>query len=220
MNPLVYLGLWLGLHGWAVYFHYTMAKAVYAWGERVGATSLQPLPDAFQEGPHPKSYLWRVAYWPLAICQFSIFLVPSLVLALAALWHGSVLQTYCLAAACHVPLLVLRAISFRLTLLPDITQEFKRPRPLHGATYDLIFSGHTVFALVPTYLLIWMGWLPLWSTILLLLVNLLNAWGIVFFRRHYSVDVWLALVIGTLVTYWVLTFPPYRATWCFTENFQ
>ena len=214
-----YLCAWFVVEASAVLFHYSSACAVWKWGKDVSMQQQHPLPDVFHQGLHPKQRLRPLVYFPLAVAQSAMFLGPFLAMVGLAGWHHHLAQTLCLACACHAPLLVCRALSFRSTLLPDVTQEFKLPRPLHGATYDLIFSGHTMFALVPTYIMVYFGWLHPFVLALLVLLNIVNGAGIIWFRRHYTVDVWLAWLITTLFFYFAVTSPAYRLTWCFSSHY-
>lgn len=208
---------WAILEASAIFFHYSSACAVWHWGKAVGMHHLKPLPDVFHNGIHPKQRLRPLFYYPLAVIQSTMFLGPLFLMVGLAGWHHRLSQTFCLACACHAPLLVCRALSFRSTLLPDVTQEFKLPRLLHGATYDLIFSGHTMFALIPTYMMMYFGWLHPLVTLGVVLLNLVNGVGIIWFRRHYTVDVWLAWLITSLFFYFAVTSPTYRSTWCFHD---
>jgi hypothetical protein len=208
-----YLVGWTILHWTSVLFHFTTARAVFKWGMANGGQQRTPLPDIFHRGIPPKRRLRPLLYFPLALAQSTIFLLPGILCLLLAVYHGKFLQAYTLGAALHAPLLSLRALSYRCTLLPDVTQEFKRPGLFTGGTFDLMFSGHVVFALIPTYCMIYFGWCHPLFLLFLALVNLLNAWGIIWFRRHYTVDVWMAWLITTLFFYFSVTYPPYRATW-------
>jgi len=217
---------WAILHGLTFCLHHWFSCGVWKWGKEVAMEKWPPLPDIFHRNNPPKKWMAPRLYKPFAYIQSGICAVPLLLLMAQSVGRSwtTWVETYRLLAACHIPLMLCRMVCFSVTLLPDVTQEFKIPKLMHGATYDLIYSGHVVFALLPTFASIYLrdkipGEKP-YSTFPLLLLyatlNLANIAGIVWCRRHYTVDVWLALVITFLFFYFATTAPGYVSLWKIT----
>lgn len=194
------------IHACSVWFHYTAACMVYDWGKTLDDISPavssrgKPLVDFFHTLPHPNERVHPVLYKLLNKTQSVIFMVPACILVYHSYFsHGfeGVCKTYRMFSICHTALLFMRSVSFSLTLLPDVTQEFKKPKVLRGGTHDLIFSGHTVFGALPMYICAEQ------CLFIMVLLNILNTAGIIWCRRHYSVDVWLAHILTFFVFHYV-----------------
>lgn len=199
------------VHASSIYVHYICAHMVYKWGSSLESTHPSrgmPLCDLFHQGVHPNEKLNKHIYNVLKLVESSVFICPLAILVMCAYNHGGlmyIVQIYNMFSGCHSVLLFMRSVSFSLTLLPDVTQEFKKPKIFCGATHDLIFSGHTVFAVLPLYIYSIITPSNTVVIVFMVVLNIINTICIVWFRRHYSVDVWLAHVLTFFVFHFIST---------------
>ncbi len=111
----------------------------------------------------------------------------------------------------HGSLMVLRAVAFASTLLPDASRQCHASRYL-GSCFDLIFSGHVVMMILP--LLGQAAFFPDTHRAAVLALRACAAATCVLVaatRNHYTVDVLLAAVITPLCFNWWITTSQCRA---------
>lgn len=101
----------------------------------------------------------------------------------------------------HGLLMVLRALCFSSTILPDSSETCMSTNYM-GSCFDLIFSGHTTIMLLSTYIIKDFFLVSLQVYNLLLFLNLINAVLIILCRNHYTVDVILSLIITHFVYFY------------------
>lgn len=176
--------------GWTAFWaismclHQVASALVTSWGREV-MHKAAPLPDLGHMAlPNLQPYRWIpevLVHWPLvaagiaALCRFDI----------GGLKHFLQSHAFCM---------LLRALCFSLTLLPDASQMCEDSQ-WSGACHDLIFSGHIVALMLAT-LYLW----PFKSWRLVLVLNaVLASLMTVAVRNHYSVDVVVSLVVAPAV---------------------
>lgn len=94
---------------------------------------------------------------------------------------------------------ILRSIAICCTILPPPRYPVRRSAVelvLTGGEYDKIFSGHAAFSMVTTYVLVRHAAASVWTYLAPAIVS----WSLIASRDHYTVDVYLGLVIGYLVS--------------------
>jgi len=94
---------------------------------------------------------------------------------------------------------ILRSLAICCTLLPPPRYPVRRSAVelvLTGGEYDKIFSGHAAFSLVTTYVLVHHAAASVWTYLAPAIVS----WSLIASRDHYTIDVYLGLVIGYLVS--------------------
>ena len=174
-------------------------RAQYATGQtgkrHYADTSSQPLYDAFHAlfaRPNPETVLaWDMFLeaLPLGSVLFLFWACGLDILPLTAFIHGW--------------LLLFRSACFFVTLLPDASQTFcyRDTYSLKGGIHCLLFSGHTTATLMSATLWVMLGEPSLAGGLVAFGICALQSVGIVYCRKHYTVDVLLAWMIVPLWTY-------------------
>ena len=151
-----------------------------------------PLPDVgHMVLPNLQAYRWIpevLVHWPLIGAGLAALWVQDL----GGLKHFLQSHAFCM---------LLRAVCFSLTLLPDASQMCEKSQ-WSGACHDLIFSGHIV-ALTLSSLYLWR--FKSWHLVLSLNAVLASILTVAV-RNHYSVDVIVSLVVAPAVWYGLLAF--------------
>jgi hypothetical protein len=112
-----------------------------------------------------------------------------------------------LVAFVHSWLLLFRSACFSSTLLPDASQTFcyRDTYTLEGGIHCLVFSGHATATLMAATLWAMLAHPHLGAVLLAFGICVLQSIGIVYCRKHYTVDVLLAWIIAPLWTHTLAT---------------
>lgn len=182
----------LGFWCMAIAIHVFAARFVAQRGvARLGASGTPPLHDILHEllpNTQAVRLLPEVAY-PLPI----LYLVARL------LHRPNARSWVCLRSFlwCHGTLMLCRAASFVVTLLPDASGQC-HSSPYLGGCHDLMFSGHVmIMTLAALYVTHYFD-VPRCTCIALGVTVFVVSLLIIVSRNHYTVDVFLAVVIATL----------------------
>jgi hypothetical protein len=163
-------------------------------------TSPQPLYDFFHaqyQRPDPKSVLaWNMFLEALPFSSVFFLLATC----------G--LKTIPLLAFVHGWLCLLRTSCFSTTLLPDASQThcYKDNYTIQGGIHCLVFSGHATATLMSATLWTMQMQPPMYSIMIAFSICALQSAGIVYCRKHYTVDVLLAWLIVPLWTFTLSNF--------------
>ena len=100
-------------------------------------------------------------------------------------------------ASYYIVLLIIRDISINLTILPKNKECFQSyDNAIFGGCYDKIFSGH--FATVYLLTLIVNKYNAV-SPVVLVIINIINAFLILLTRGHYTIDIFVSFFITSLL---------------------
>ncbi len=179
---------------WAVCIglHKLLTNLVYKVGMKNKVNLQPPLYDVYQQIlPNLKH---------LRIIPEILHLIPIVFLASLMLYYKNTdaLNKF---LSKHGLLMVLRALCFSSTILPD-SSETCMSNNYMGSCFDLIFSGHTTIMLLSTYIIKEFFLISLQLYNCLLFLNVINAVLIVLCRNHYTVDVILSLIITHFVYFY------------------
>jgi len=95
-------------------------------------------------------------------------------------------------------IILLRTLSISLTVLPKYTEcSIEYSNPITGGCYDKIFSNHTAFTLLATFIMY--QYRIIRNIPLLVGLNVINVVLILLARAHYSIDIFVAIVVTILV---------------------
>lgn len=184
---LMHVSLW----AIAMIIHQVASGLVSEWGHNV-IHKMPPLPD-LGHILMPNLQQWR--WLPEVLIHGP--LVFSGILAIARVdIHG--IEHFLQA---HGISMLIRALSFSMTLLPDASQMCDESK-WSGSCHDLIFSGHMV-ALALSSMYLWSKTNKLALKAVVLLNVIAAAVLTIAVRNHYSVDVFLALIIAPAVSQWL-----------------
>lgn len=184
---------------WLVTFStvYTMVKAHQFMERRVAYSKISfPIPDLL----HEISLLFNTREWwesqtPLADAGVTLFaLITFLIIPGESARTGNI----------YALVMILRFFATSVTILPSSSRVegviwWQGYIPSHPSMkHDLIISGHTAIVILSwwTWFIVGYSWLVLAP--LLFIAGLLSA-SIVLVREHYTVDMFLALVISSLM---------------------
>jgi len=171
----------------AMAFHQAASAVVADWGHAT-IYKMPPLPDVGHLVlPNLQAYRWM----PEILIH-----VPLIYAGLVSLYRWDVNGVEHFLQS-HAVSMLLRALCFSLTLLPDASQMCEESK-WSGSCHDLVFSGHMVaLSLASMYL-----WTRASFTVRVLLVLNVIAAGIltVAVRNHYSVDVIVGLFVAPSVS--------------------
>jgi PAP2 superfamily C-terminal len=134
--------------------------------------------------------------------------IPVLYLLGLLLYHFDQrsLDTFRLFLYIHGTLMVIRALSFAVTILPDSSQQCHTSLFL-GGCHDLIFSGHVMITLLSSLLAQKFFHIPLFMLIFMVFNVVFVSFMVVVVRNHYTVDVLIAITT-TLFFYMAFTKRP------------
>jgi hypothetical protein len=175
---------------WAIciVLHQVASAIVSAWGQRVLYKAV-PLPDlGHLVMPNLQEYRWL----PEILIHVPLVYAGATALYL---WEINGIEHFLLS---HGWSMLLRALCFSVTLLPDASQ-MCTDSVWSGSCHDLIYSGHMV-ALTLSTMYLWkhaQGLLKIGLIANMAVAALLT----IAVRNHYSVDVILALVISPAVSW-------------------
>jgi hypothetical protein len=192
--PMVWWMVCVAMHTRAQYTTGVIGKRHYA------TTSSQPLHDYFHaryRRPNPKLVL--------AASMFNEALLPGSVAFL--FWTCGFTVTLPLTAFVHSWLLLFRSACFSTTLLPDASQTFdyQDSYTFKGGIHCLVFSGHTTTTLMCTTIWAMVTHPPALAILFAYGICGLQSLGILYCRKHYTVDVLLAWIIVPLWTFALTT---------------
>jgi hypothetical protein len=170
-----------------------------------GAVLRPPLPDVLHRAL-PNLQPWRAV-------PEALHLLPVLYFSAQLLFHldQRSLDAFRTFLWVHGSLMVMRAVAFASTLLPDASRTCQTSRYL-GSCFDLIFSGHVVMMILP--LLGQATFFPYTPRAVALSLRACAAATCVLVaatRNHYTVDVLLAVLLTPLAFNWWITTPQCRA---------
>lgn len=92
-------------------------------------------------------------------------------------------------------LVLIRAITIRLTILPK-NKNCIGMNPILGACYDKIYSGHFTSVFLATILYYKYNYISMYS---LVLINIINAAGILLYRWHYTIDIIVSMFVTLFI---------------------
>lgn len=101
--------------------------------------------------------------------------------------------------------MVIRPISYSLTLLPDPSQQCHLNRSwfwVMGACHDLLFSGHCSLLFIVLYL----ATRNRFCSSKMWIIQILYSLGVVMSHSHYSIDLLYAPLVAHYTMYWILPF--------------
>lgn len=180
--------LWLVCIGMHKYF----SNQIYDIGMDLELDKMPPLYDIFQESmPNLQS---------VRIIPEILHLIPIVILFGHIVYYRDHRSAFTLGAFLHKHgfLMVLRALFFSSTLLPDSSRMCKHTT-LPGSCFDLIFSGHSTAILLCTYLLRDHYNLSKFKFLLLQAINLITCIMIIACRNHYTIDVLVSIIVTNYV---------------------
>ena len=96
-----------------------------------------------------------------------------------------------------IPIFVLRDITINLTILPKRKKCSVNNTNMINGCYDKIFSGHVVIVLLATIMFYEFGIIR--NVKLLIMMNMINILLILSTRHHYTIDVFLGIVLTILM---------------------
>jgi len=173
-------------------FHRYLSDYVYTKGLSINLSSLSPLYDLIQQhSPNLQPY---------RIIPEILHLIPILLFIYLVIYYSDCKSVLSLRKflRVHGILMLLRAICFSSTLLPDSSQMCLVSSHI-GSCYDLIFSGHSTAILLTTYLIIDFFKVNKIIKYLLHLNNFITCFLIIICRNHYTIDI----IVSILATNYV-----------------
>ena len=96
-------------------------------------------------------------------------------------------------------LFFIRTITFSLTILPT-PSECNKPPFLMGGCGDLLISGHYINLTICIYLVLFKLNFHILFKILFVAIFIISIYFPLLCRKHYSIDIWLSIVISYLVS--------------------
>lgn len=170
-----------------IYFHKYLSDFVYVKGLEVKLSITKPLYDLIQRNvPNLQPY---------RIIPEILHLIPILSFILLVIFNCNTNSVLALRKflRLHGLLMVLRAICFTSTLLPDSSQMCLFSQHI-GSCYDLIFSGHSTAILLTTYIINDYFNINRFFKIMLHINNLITCFLIIVCRNHYTIDIIVSIL--------------------------
>lgn len=182
--------LFIGLFwGTCILIHKKLADITYKKGLSLHLLDSPPLYDVVQESlPNLQKY---------RMIPEVLHFIPIFTLAIYTAYYKN---TKCLKKFLlnHGTLMLLRGISFSVTLLPDSSRMCHISNHL-GSCFDLLFSGHSTIMFLCSLLLSSHFPLSLKWKVLLFSNTAITSFLIIVCRNHYTIDVLYSILLTYLI---------------------
>ncbi len=175
--------LWL----FCVFLHKHLASLIYQYGTKNNLHTEKPLLDVF--------HLMTPNLQDFRMIPEILHLIPILYLfkLIFTNLNSNGLNALNKLLKNHGMLLVLRAICFSSTLLPDASQQCVQSGYI-GSCFDLIFSGHCMAIYLATLVIEEYFNISRRNYIILSIINVITVLLIILCRNHYTIDIVVALL--------------------------
>lgn len=184
MRSLFHFGLFWGL---CIFLHGNLANFTYKNGLSINLLQSPPLYDIVQVNfPNLQEY---------RIIPEILHIIPVITLAFYCVWYKNVV-CFKKFLVNHGLLMLLRAVLFTVTLLPDSSRMCEISSHI-GSCFDLLFSGHSTIMLLCSLLLDSNFKIPLPLKIVMYSITTITSFLIILCRNHYTIDI----IVSFLLTY-------------------
>jgi hypothetical protein len=175
--------------GSCIFLHKKLGDITYERGISLNLLDMPPLYDVVQES-FPNLQKYRMIPEVLHI-------IPIALLLIYTTYYKNI---HCLKKFLlnHGTLMLLRGISFSVTLLPDSSRMCHLSNHL-GSCFDLLFSGHSTIMFLCSLLLSSHFPLSLKWKVFLFSNTIITSFLIIVCRNHYTIDVLYSILLTYLI---------------------